>query len=81
MEYFGNVQPAKIECKNCHNYQFYLQESFRATLKIFADFDNSQGNFLADADGNVYLDIFQQIASLPLGELDFFENGESGKNE
>ncbi|XP_065066407.1 4-aminobutyrate aminotransferase, mitochondrial-like [Rhopilema esculentum] len=42
-------------------------ESFRGTLKIFADFDKSQGNFLADADGNVYLDVFQQIASLPLG--------------
>jgi len=42
-------------------------DGFKATLKIFADFSKSQGNFLADADGNLYLDIFQQIASLPLG--------------
>ena len=45
-----------------------LQESYKGTLKIFADFEKSQGNFLADVDGNLYLDIFQQIASLPLGK-------------
>lgn len=42
-------------------------DGFKGTLKVFADFDKSQGNFMVDVDGNVYLDIFQQIASLPLG--------------
>ena len=58
----------KNEVLCVYNFYFSSQDGFKATLKIFADFGKSQGNFLADADGNLYLDIFQQIASLPLGK-------------
>ncbi|KAL9956103.1 hypothetical protein ACROYT_G037530 [Oculina patagonica] len=36
-------------------------------MSYFADFEKSRGNFIVDADGNVLLDVFQQIASMPLG--------------
>ena len=38
------------------------------SVTLFADFENSKGNFLVDVDGNTYLDAFMQIASIPLGE-------------
>jgi 4-aminobutyrate aminotransferase-like enzyme len=37
------------------------------TAQIIIDFDKSAGNYIVDADGNIILDTFGQIASLPLG--------------
>ena len=41
------------------------------SVTLFADFEQSKGNFLVDVDGNTYLDAFMQIASIPLGKHDF----------
>jgi len=37
------------------------------SVQFFANFDKSIGNYLVDADGNRMLDMFGQIASMPLG--------------
>lgn len=33
------------------------------------DYEKSLGNFMVDADGNVLMDLYQQIGSLALGKL------------
>ena len=38
-------------------------------ISYFIDFDKCKGNYIADADGNILLDVYQQIASVPLGLL------------
>ncbi len=36
-------------------------------MAFFTDYDKSVGNYIVDADGNKLLDVYMQIASIPIG--------------
>ncbi len=42
-----------------------IQES--GAVHFFTDYDKSKGNYVTDVDGNILLDLFSQISSMPLG--------------
>ncbi|CDK26935.1 unnamed protein product [Kuraishia capsulata CBS 1993] len=63
-----SVQTAEIPGPKTKKALEELAEVFDARCAYFvADYDKSVGNYIADVDGNVFLDVYAQIASIALG--------------
>jgi 4-aminobutyrate aminotransferase/(S)-3-amino-2-methylpropionate transaminase len=44
-----------------------VQQSDAVSLVV--DFQRSIGNYLVDVDGNTFLDVYTQVASVPIGKF------------
>lgn len=61
------VQTAVPGPKSQQLAQEHGQHQDPRTSHFFADYERSKGNYIVDADGNTFLDVFCQISSIPIG--------------
>lgn len=51
----------------CPKKKWFVSLQNTDAVAFFADYDKSCGNYIVDADDNVMLDMFTQMASIPIG--------------
>lgn len=61
--YFGRLCLVGYIITNMH----FLLFQQCGSVNLFANYEKCAGNYFADADGNLFLDVYTQISSLPLG--------------